>query len=147
MNPIVGWSLAVLAIAVGYLQWGWPGVVLGVTVVVFWMLLQFSRVVRVMRQASQAPVGQVPSAVMLHARLRAGMRLLEVLPLTRSLGRKLADTPETFAWADEAGDRVVIELAGGRVTRWTLERAAEAGAGAAAVNQPAPAASSAESHN
>lgn len=123
MNAVIGWALAAMAIAVGYVQWGWQGAVLGISVVAFWMLLQFSRAMRVMRQASQAPVGQVPSAVMLHAKLSTGMPLLQILPLTRSLGRKLADEPETFVWADEAGDRVVVELRDGRCTAFRLERA------------------------
>lgn len=123
MNPVVGWALAAAAIALGYVQWGWQGAILGVTLVVFWMLLQFSRMMRVMRQASQAPVGLVPNAVMLHSKVRPGMRLLDILPVTRSLGRKLADEPETFEWADEAGDRVVIELTKGLVTASRLERA------------------------
>jgi uncharacterized protein (DUF58 family) len=126
MNAAIGWGLAVLAVAVGYWQWGWPGVVLGVTLVVFWMLLQFSRVMRVMRQASGAPVGHVPSAVMLHAKLKPGMRLLEILPITRSLGRKLADDPETFAWSDESGATVTIELVDGRCTAWRLTRPEDA---------------------
>jgi hypothetical protein len=45
-------------------------VVLAVTVVVFWLLLQFSRALRVMRRPPARPVGTVPNAVMLHARLR-----------------------------------------------------------------------------
>lgn len=132
MNPIVGWSLAVIGVALAYVQYGWQGVVLAVTLVVFWLLLQFSRTMRVMRQASGAPVGHVASAVMLHAKLRAGMRLLDVLPLTRSLGHKLADEPETFAWADAGGDRVVLEFEKGRCARWRLERATDGGAAAAA---------------
>lgn len=127
MNPVVGWALAALAIAIGYAKWSWPGVALGATVVVFWMLLQFSRVIRVMRQAAAAPVGHVPNAVMLHARLERGMKLLQILPLTGSLGRKVADDPETFEWADEAGDRVVVELVAGRCTAVRLERSAQAG--------------------
>lgn len=123
MNPVLGWALAAAAIALGYVQWGWQGAILGITLVVFWMLLQFSRVMRVMRQAAQSPVGLVPNAVMLHSKVRPGMRLLDILPVTRSLGRKLADEPETFEWADEAGDRVVIELTKGLVTAARLERA------------------------
>ena len=126
MNPVVGWSLAVIAIAVGYAKWGCQGVGLGITVVVFWMLLQFTRVMRVMRQAAAAPVGLVPSAVMLHAKVSTGMKLLEILPLARSLGRKVADDPETFEWSDAGGDRVRIELVGGRCTSVRLERAAGA---------------------
>jgi hypothetical protein len=125
MSVVWGWVLAVLAIAVGYASYGWQGVVLGITVIVFWMLLQFSRVMRVLRQAGQAPVGHVDNAVMLHSKLHPGMKLLQILPLTRSLGKKLADDPETFAWTDAAGDRVVLELAGGRLRQARLERAAE----------------------
>jgi uncharacterized protein (DUF58 family) len=125
MNAAVGWGLAALAIAVGYLQWGWPGVALGITLVVFWMLLQWSRVMRVLRQAGSAPVGLVPSAVMLHAKLRTGMRLLDILPITRSLGRKVADEPETFAWSDESGACVTVELVNGRCTAWRLTRTEE----------------------
>jgi hypothetical protein len=139
VNVGVGWALAVLAIAIGYASYGWQGVVLGVTVIVFWLLLQFSRVMRVLRQAGQAPVGQVGSAVMLHSKLHPGMKLLEILPLTRSLGRKLADDPETFAWSDDYGDRVVVELHGGRLRRAVLERAASSGNAAAEATVDAPA--------
>ncbi len=125
MNPVVGWGLAVVAVALGYVQWGWQGVVLGVTLVVFWLLLQFSRAMRAMRQASQSPVGHVDSAVMLHAKLRKGMRLLEILPLTGSLGRKLGDDPERFVWTDASGAQVTVELVKGRCTGWQLQRPAE----------------------
>jgi uncharacterized protein (DUF58 family) len=119
----IGWALAVVAIAVGYVGYGWRGVLLAITVVVFWLLLQFSRALRVMRLAAQAPVGQVPSAVMLHAKLHPGMPLMAVIKLTRSLGRKVRDEPETFAWRDESGAEVEIEFAGGRCKVWRLTRA------------------------
>jgi uncharacterized protein (DUF58 family) len=119
----IGWALAVVTIAVGYVGYGWRGVLLAITVVVFWLLLQFSRALRVMRLAAQAPVGQVPSAVMLHAKLHPGMPLMAVIKLTRSLGRKVRDEPETFAWRDESGAEVEIEFAGGRCKVWRLTRA------------------------
>jgi len=122
MNPILGWGLAVLGTALAYVQYGWQGVLFAITMVVFWLLLQFSRAMRVMRMAAGAPVGHVDSAVMLHAKLKTGMRLLEILPLTRSLGRKVADDPETFVWTDTSGAMVRVELVGGRCTRWQLER-------------------------
>ena len=124
MNPIVGWGLAVAAVALGYVQWGWRGVLLAVSVVVFWLLLQFSRAIRAMRQAAGAPKGGVANAVMFNARLRPGLRLLDILPMTGSLGEQVAADPETFVWADAGGDRVRVELVKGRVTRFTLERAA-----------------------
>lgn len=143
LQVIIGWGLAVAAIALGYVNWGWQGVLLGLTVVIFWMLLQFSRVMRVLRKASQGPLGEVPSAVMLHAKLNPGMRLLEILPLTRSLGERVADDPETFAWRDAGGDRVVVELVGGRLAAKRLERVAEAAEAAPAAPAPGPASGSA----
>ena len=134
MNPVVlGWGLAVLAIAVGYAGWGWRGVVLGVTVIVFWLLLQFSRSLRVLKNAGRAPVGHVDSAVMLHSRLKAGMPMLQVLTLTRSLGRRLSETPERWAWADAGGARVELRFEGGKLQSWTLRRAADVPAAADAA--------------
>jgi hypothetical protein len=151
MGAIWGWALAVAALAVGWAQWGWPGAVMGVTLVVFWLLLQFNRALRVMRQAAGAPVGRVASAVMLHARLRTGMRLLDVIPLTRSLGQPAAPEAdpdagpsagfgvrEAFVWSDESGACVRVELRGGRVVRWALQRPADP-TPTAAVAPPGPA--------
>ncbi len=123
MNGMLGWALALLAVAAGYASYGWRGVLLGVTVVAFWLLLQFSRALRTLREAAGQPVGVVANAVMFNARLHAGMRLPAVLKITRSLGRKLAEEPETYAWADAAGDEVAVELRQGRVTAWRLQRA------------------------
>jgi hypothetical protein len=125
-NPLIGWALAAVAVAVGYLQWGWQGVVLAVTVIVFWLLLQFSRALRVLRNAGQSPVGTVPNAVMLHAKLQRGQPLPEILKFTKSLGKKVVDDPETFEWRDAGGDAVRVELRAGRLERWTLQRAADA---------------------
>jgi hypothetical protein len=125
MNPIVGWSLAAVAVALAWLQWGWQGPVLALTMIVFWLLLQFSRALRAMRLAAQAPVGRVPSAVMLHAKLRRGRRLLDILPLTGSLGEKVANDPETFVWRDASGASVRVELVRGRCVCWRLERPAD----------------------
>jgi hypothetical protein len=124
MTAWVGWALAVAAVAVGYAGYGWPGVLLALGVVVFWLLLQFSRALRVLRAASQQPVGTVPNAVMLHSRLRTGLRLPQVLALTHSLGAKVAEDPETWAWRDDAGDEVQVELRHGRVADWRLRRSA-----------------------
>jgi hypothetical protein len=119
----VGWALAAAALGVGWFSYGWRGVVLALTVIAFWLLLQFSRTLRLLRSAGQAPIGHVHSALMLHSRLRSGMRLPAIIALTRSLGRKVSDAPETFAWRDSGGDEVQVEFVAGRCTRWTLHRA------------------------
>lgn len=123
-GPVVGWALAVVAVAAGYVGYGWKGVVLALTVIVFWLLLQFSRALRVLRNAGNAPVGSVKSAVMFNAKVSAGQRLPELLKLTGSLGRKVSDAPETWAWADAGGDAVHVTLVDGRVSAWELKRAA-----------------------
>ena len=121
---MVGWALAVVAVAVGYTSYGWPGVALAVSVIAFWLLLQFSRALRVMRTAADRPVGHVDSAVMLQSRLHAGMPLAQVMKLTRSLGEKRGDAPETYAWRDAGGDEVIVEMKDGRLSRFQLQRVA-----------------------
>jgi hypothetical protein len=125
MSPALGWALAVAAIAVGYVSYGWPGVVLAITVIVFWLLLQFSRALRVMKAAAGRPVGYVASAVMLQSRLHDGMLLAQVMKLTGSFGLRRSEAgaePEVFVWADNSGDEVVVELRGGKVRGWRLQR-------------------------
>ncbi|MBL8315872.1 MAG: hypothetical protein JNK55_19205 [Rubrivivax sp.] len=135
----LGWVLALLALVVGYVGYGWQGLVLALTVIVFWLLLQFSRSLRVLRDAAGRPVGSVDNAVMLQAKLHAGMRLPQVLRLTRSLGTPLAPEPdETWAWADAAGDRVELVFVGGRLARWSLHRVTSGGPAVVAPPAAAP---------
>jgi uncharacterized protein (DUF58 family) len=125
MNPVVGWALAVAALAAGWFSYGWPGVALAFSVIVFWLLMQFSRSVRVMRDASESPVGRVPSAVMLHSKLRTGLPMLQIVKLTKSLGQRVSESPEAWAWADDSGAEVRILFDKGLCTSWTLNRPTE----------------------
>ncbi|HET9978235.1 MAG TPA: hypothetical protein VFQ20_12405 [Burkholderiaceae bacterium] len=119
----MGWTLVAGALLAGWFGYGWKGLVLALSVIVFWLLLQFSRSLRVLRLAAGAPVGHVASAVMLNARLAKGLRLADVIKLTGSLGRKLRDEPdEAFVWTDAGGVSVEVEFRGGRCTQWTLAR-------------------------
>jgi hypothetical protein len=128
-------ALAAAALVAGYLGWGWRGLVLGATVIAFVLLLQFSRALRVMRQAATQPKGTVGSAVMLQSKLHTGMRLAQVMQLAGSLGVPHQEPPsspgaspatsqveETFVWRDEGGAAVHVTLHSGRVQRWRLVR-------------------------
>ena len=126
MNPILGWALAALLLFSAWQGYGIKGIALGVTLIVFWLVLQFNRSLRVMRNAGTSPVGLVGSAVMLNAKLRAGMQMLQVLALTKSLGRRIAPDGEVYEWVDEGGSKVVVTFANGRCKRWQLERPADA---------------------
>ena len=126
MNPLVGWALAALALLAGWRLYGGPGLALGATLIVFWLVLQFNRSVRVLRRAGGKPVGHVDSAVMLNAKLRARMQMLEVLTITRSLGRRLDAAGDVYAWADAGGSEIVVTFRNGRCRSWVLNRPAEA---------------------
>lgn len=126
MNPILGWVLAVLAVAAGWQGYGWPGVALAVSVIAFWLLMQFNRSLRVLRNAGSAPVGHIDSAVMLNAKLQAGMPMIKVVALTKSLGRRVSEQPERWAWADEGSSEVVLDFERGLCRRWVLKRPADA---------------------
>ena len=122
----MGWALAAVALGVGYVGYGWPGVLLALTVIMFWLLMQFSRALRTMRRAAGRPVGVVTSAVMMHAGLHAGMGLPQIMVLTGSLGLKVAGAPgadtDSYAWRDAGGDEVVVDLKGGVLSGWRLQR-------------------------
>ncbi len=122
MNPVFGWALAAVALAAGWRGYGWPGIALALSVIVFWLLMQFSRSLKVMRNAASAPVGHIDSAVMLNAKLEPGLPMLRVVSLTRSLGKRVAEDPETWAWVDASGSGVTIVFDKGRCQRWTLSR-------------------------
>ncbi len=124
MNPIFGWAMAVVALAAGWRGYGWPGLALAVSVIVFWLLIQFNRSVKVMRKAAKAPIGHIDSAVMLNAKLRTGLPMIEVVTLTKSLGQRVAERPETWAWADASGSEVRIVFDKGRCRSWALNRPA-----------------------
>jgi len=135
-----GWALAIAAIVIGQFAYGWPGVALAMTCIVFWLLLQFTRGLRALRDAAGRPIGEVDNAVMLHARLQLGMRLPQILKVTRSLGRRVEGAAdETFAWNDAAGDRVQVQLRDGRLVAWSLHRAAQEGTADTAVGAVSPA--------
>lgn len=137
MNPITGWLLAAAAAVVGWLMYGWQGLLFAITLVVFWLLLQFSRSLRALKNAGEAPVGHVGSAVMLQSRLHPGMTLLQVLGLTKSLGQRISETPETWAWTDAAGISVQLVFENAKLARWTLTRPEEPAAGSPA-DPPSP---------
>lgn len=122
MNPFLGWTLALMALAAGWTGYGWPGVAMAGTVIAFWLILQFNRVVRVMRNANETPVGHVVSVVMLNAKLKVGMPMIQVVALTRSLGKKVPHTAETYLWTDAGGLELIVTFDNGRCKNWELKR-------------------------
>ena len=127
--PILG----VLLVAIGWRTAGWGGVAFAAGGIVMYMLLQFNRMLAVMRKASDRPKGYVGSAVMLNARLKPGVTLLHVMALTNSLGELLSppdQQPEVFRWTDGTESSVTCEFAKGKLVKWELARPA--------AEEPAP---------
>ena len=126
MSPWIGAGLALLALILGGALLGWQGAIFAMTGIVFWLLLQMSRLMRLMKVAGAAPIGSVGNSVMLASKLHAGMKLVDLITLTGSLGAKQA--PETFIWRDAGGDTVEVKLVKGKLVEWRLVRAAPADA-------------------
>lgn len=124
LRPMLPALLAGAALMVGWWNYGWRGLVLALSMVVFWLLLGFSRAARVLRHAGQRPVGQIDSVAMLQARLDHGMQMADVLALTGSLGRKVNDHDD-WMWSDSYGNDLVISFRRGVVVRWAVAMAAD----------------------
>ena len=118
--------LALLAgAALAYRSYGWAGVAAVVSVLVFGLLLHFSRMMQVLKRATGRPIGYVDSAVMLNAKLKPGATLLHVIAMTRSLGALQSVTgeqPEVFSWTDGSQSCVTCTFAGGKLTQHALFR-------------------------
>ena len=119
---------AVVAFGAAWHFYGWPGVAAALSVGVFWMLLHFSRMMQVLKRATNRPIGYLDSAVMLNAKLKPGATLLHVVAMTRSLGalQSTKDTqPEIFRWTDSSDSHVTCTFVNGKLTHHVLFRPAQ----------------------
>ena len=125
MNARLGWLLAAVFAFAAWRAYGLAGLAFAASAIVFWLLLQFNRAVRVMKNAAGAPVGHVASAVMFHAGLARGMTMIQIVTKTKSLGRKVEGSDDDWRWSDDGGASVVLHFERGRLVRWQIERTAE----------------------
>jgi hypothetical protein len=119
--PILG----VVVVAVAYRGYGWPGVAIAVGGIVMWMLLHFTRLMKVLQRASHRPIGYCDSAVMLNAKLRPGVNLLHVMAMTKAIGEQLSakeQQPEVYRWTDGTASHVTCEFRNGKLVKWELFR-------------------------
>lgn len=117
--------LGVVVVAVAWRGYGWPGVALALGGIVMWMLLHFTRMMKVLQRASKSPVGWCDSAVMLNAKLRPGVNLLHVMAMTRAMGEQVGpkeQQPEVYRWSDGSGSHVTCEFRHGKLAKWELFR-------------------------
>jgi len=115
----------ILLVAMSYRAYGLGGVAVALGGVVMWVLMHYTRLMQVLKRASNNPIGYVGSAVMLNAKLRPGVAMLHVLALTRALGEQLSpkdEQPEVFRWTDGSKSHVTAEFLNGKLVKWTLYR-------------------------
>ena len=133
-------GIVVLVIA-AYRAYGPQGILTVSGGLVMWGLLHYTRLMNVMQKARNHPIGYVGSAVMLNAKLKAGVNLLHVVAMTRALGQQLSadgQQPELYRWTDGTQSHVTCEFVNGRLVRWELVRPApEEDAGPTAAANPA----------
>ena len=122
MNPILGWALAAVFAVAAFEAYGALGLAFAASAIVFWLLLQFNRAVRVMKNAAASPVGEVDNAVMFHAKLERGQTMLQIVTRTRSLGRKVEGSDDDWTWHDAGGSSVRLHFERGRLKSWQLLR-------------------------
>jgi len=129
MHPILRnllWSALILTVLFFlYRAYGWPGLAAVTGGLVMWLLLHVTRLMTVFKRASSRPIGFVDSAVMLNAKLKAGVTLMHVLAMTRSLGERLTpegEEPEQYRWTDASDSSVTASFRRGRLREWTLQR-------------------------
>jgi hypothetical protein len=135
--PILG----VVLVAAAWRSYGWAGVALVATGIVMWMLLHFTRMMKVLQRAGQRPIGFCDSAVMLNAKLKPNVNLLHVMAMTRAVGEQLSaqgEQPEVFRWTDASESSVTCEFHNGRLKKWTLSRPPQAEDGAEGAAPAAP---------
>ena len=115
----------VLLVAASYRAFGWAGVAFVASGIVMWVLMNFTRMMKVLQRAGNRPIGYVDSTVMLNAKLKPGMTLLHVIAMTRALGalQSIKDAqPEVYRWTDSSDSHVTAEFANGKLTQWQLVR-------------------------
>ncbi len=111
--------------ALAYSSFGWPGIAVVVTFLVFGILLHFTRLMTILKRAANRPIGYVDSAVMLNAKLKPGTTLLHVVAMTRALGLLKSATgeqPEVFEWKDGSESTVTCTFVGGKLSHHVLFR-------------------------
>ncbi len=111
--------------ALAWRAYGWQGIAVVVTFLVFGILLHFSRMMQVLKRAANRPIGYVDSAVMLNAKLKPGVTLLHAVALTRSLGLLKSikgEQPEVFEWKDSSDSVVTCTFIDSKLAHHVLVR-------------------------
>lgn len=117
--PIAIIGGAVLA----FRSYGWAGFAAVATLIVFGILLHFSRMIQVLKSATNRPIDYVDSAVMLSAKLKPGTT--HVVAITRALGLLTSvkgRQPEVVQWKDGSQLVMTCTFVDGKLSHHVLYR-------------------------
>lgn len=120
------WAAMAVVMWGAWRQYGGLGLLLAFSMLMFWFTIQFSQTLRVLKRAAGQPKGTVAHALKLHVKLKPGMKLLNVVGMTGSLGEMLSEPdaqPEVFRWSDASGSSVTAHFLDGRLVEHHIQRA------------------------
>jgi hypothetical protein len=118
-------AVGIAAVVMGYRMAGWLGIAAVTGGLFMWVMLNYTRMVKVLERAGTRPIGYLDSAVMLNAKLKPRMNLLHVVAMTRSLGERLTEpfaNPELYRWTDPGGSHVTCTFLNGKLSHHELWR-------------------------
>lgn len=105
----------------GWKSYGWQGLLLAVLMSSFWVLLHFTKLMRLLRAAANRPLGAVDDVRALQGRLKPGMPMHEVVRQAACLGKRQEgpseEATEDFVWHDPQGRTLHLRFDHGRLRR------------------------------
>ncbi len=122
-------ALALALVLAAWRSYGWQGVLLATLMLSFWVLLHFTKILRLLRTAATRPLGHCRDCRALARALKRGMPMHRVVQFTHALGlRQDSADPaaDHFVWRDPQDWQLEVVLRHGRVSAWTLQPPAEA---------------------
>lgn len=123
LRPFLFPALALAIAVAAWRTYGAQGLLLAVLMISFWVLLHFTKLMRLLRAAAKRPIGHVRDARALHRQLKPGMPLIEIVRRTHSLGQRRCEPdvePQLLEWGDEQGFSVRCTVLRGRLSGFEL---------------------------
>lgn len=127
-RALLWWAAIAIVFWGVWRQYGGMGLLLAFSTLMFWFTIQFSQTMRTLKRAAGRPKGTVAHAMRLHLKLKPGMKLLQIIATTGSLGEMLSEPdvqPEVYRWTDPGGSSVTGRFLDGRLLDHHIQRVSD----------------------